>query len=149
MQTITGWSYLSVVIDFFNNEIIDWRLSKINDLELVFNNVKNAIEKRNIKTENKLIIHSDHGSQYTSTSFQEMIKRNGIIQLMSRLGNSLDNRPIEYLFSIFKQEYLNTKPLLTFENMKNKMKETEIDYNKIRFQGGLKNMTPHKHAMSY
>ena len=28
---------------------------------------------------------------------------------MSRIGNSLDNRPCEYFFSVLKQEYLKNK----------------------------------------
>nr|WP_307930017.1 IS3 family transposase [Mycoplasmopsis bovis] len=44
------------------------------------------------------VIHSDHGSQYSSKEYLQLIERlNGKVS-MSRIGNSLDNREIEYFF---------------------------------------------------
>ena len=54
---------------------------------------------------NKPIIHSDHGFQYTSLDYTNLVNLNKFTPSMSRVGNSLDNRPAEYFFSIFKQEF--------------------------------------------
>ena len=50
------------------------------------------------KFPSNFIIHSDHGYQYSSHDYLNFMKKhNGIIS-MSRVGNSLDNREIEYFF---------------------------------------------------
>ncbi len=67
---------------------------------------------------------------------------------MERVGVSLDNRPIEYFFSIFKQEYMPRKSL-DYEKTRELISSSIYDYNNERFQGCLKNMTPHEYAESY
>ena len=66
------------------------------------NNIKESIKNKDVSN---LIIHSDHGYQYLSISFKKILNDNNIKQSMSRIGNLLDNRPIEYFFIILKQEY--------------------------------------------
>jgi putative transposase len=52
------------------------------------------------------IIHTDHGSHYSAHEYQEWLKSKECLCSMSRLGNSLDNYPIEHHFGILKQECL-------------------------------------------
>ena len=40
------------------------------------------------------MVHSDHGVDYSYTSFQQMLHKYHAIQSMSRVGNSLDNRVV-------------------------------------------------------
>jgi putative transposase len=42
------------------------------------------------------ICHQDHGAQYTSKKYLELLKKNNILPSMSRIANSTDNRLIEY-----------------------------------------------------
>ena len=60
--TTKGWSYLSVVLDSFNNKVLPWKLSKINDNSFILESIKKAMG--NIKDYSNTIIHSDHGYQY-------------------------------------------------------------------------------------
>ena len=94
--------YLSVIISHKTKEILEWKLSMFSDTNLViqsFNSIKN---KPTIA-----IIHSNHGAPYTSTYFDEMIQQNNWIQSMSRIGNCLDNRVIEFWFSVLKTELIS------------------------------------------
>jgi len=50
-------------------EIIDFKISKFNDLKLVMENLNSAIKKTKNDC-NEIIIHSDHGSQYTSNIYK-------------------------------------------------------------------------------
>ena len=43
-----------------------------------------------------LIVHTDHGADYVSKSYQNMLRKYHATQSMSRVGNSLDNRDIEF-----------------------------------------------------
>ena len=51
-------------------------------------------------------IHSDQGSQYTSTTFHQMLSDDGFIQSMSGRANSLDNSPMESFFGQMKKNIL-------------------------------------------
>ncbi|WAM08391.1 IS3 family transposase [Mycoplasmopsis cynos] len=89
--------YLSAIIDH-KTKFVTYEISLNNDTELVLNNIKNT------KFKDNFILHSDHGSAYSSIDYINKIKSlNGKIS-MSRIGNSLDNREIEYFFSILKSE---------------------------------------------
>ena len=43
----------------------------------------------------KVVIHSDQGSQYTATTFKQLLEDDGFVQSMSERGNSQDNAPLE------------------------------------------------------
>ncbi len=116
IRTNTGWSYLSVVLDSFNNEVIGWRFSKFNNNEFVYNSIRDSIMK--IDNPSETIIHSDHGYQYFQPALEIIRAKFGFKQSMGRIGISLDNRPIEYFFSILKQEYLFGKALSFEETYK-------------------------------
>ncbi|MBN4089750.1 IS3 family transposase [Mycoplasma enhydrae] len=130
--------YLSAAIDLRNNEIVGWSHSKRNDLELV----KDTFKKINLS--NYSLIHSDHGFQYSSNWFREMIAKNNLLQSMSRIGNSLDNRPIEYWFSILKEECLRKYQLndLKYDQIIELITDFINYYNNIRIQIKLKNLSP-------
>ncbi|MBO6042038.1 hypothetical protein J6P52_02560 [bacterium] len=44
----------------------------------------------------KLIVHTDHGADYTSKSYQSTLNKYHAAQSMSLVGNSLDNHDIEF-----------------------------------------------------
>jgi len=64
---------------------------------------------------NDFILHSDHGSQYSSYEYKEKAQEINAKISMSRVGNSLDNREVEYFFGCLKSEYLNN---IDTKNMK-------------------------------
>ena len=131
------FAYLSITIDGFNNQIIDYQLSLTNDSNLIITNIKQTLKKCCPYIP---IIHSDHAVQYTSHAYQQMVRQKLLIQSMSRVGNSLDNRPAEYFFSIFKQEFwkdLNHRKITLAE-----IKAFIHYYNYERIQGCLNNITP-------
>lgn len=132
--------YLSASIDLRNNKIIGWSLSDKNNLELVLDNFKN------IDLSEYDIVHSDHGIQYSSKEFVNLLNKNNIKQSMSNIGNSLDNRPIEYWFSILKEECIkiNNIDLLSFDELKSLISNFIRFYNLDRIQLILKNSSPNE-----
>ncbi|WP_241003413.1 IS3 family transposase [Mycoplasma sp. Mirounga ES2805-ORL] len=70
---------------------------------------------------------------------------------MSRVGNSLDNREIEYWFGVIKKELLNdldyTK--ITFDELNEKIREYIFWYNNYRIQSNLGLKTPQQFAMAF
>ncbi|NUK31536.1 transposase family protein [Parageobacillus sp. VR-IP] len=64
--------YLSVIYDLFNREIISYRISKRNDVQLVLDTLDEAIKKRDV---NGTILHSDQGFQYTSHEYHAALQQ--------------------------------------------------------------------------
>ena len=64
---------------------------------------------KKIPDNTKLILNLDQGWQYQMKRYQNQLKGKGIIQIMSRKGNCLDNAIIENLFGILKSEFFFSK----------------------------------------
>ncbi|WP_281267724.1 IS3 family transposase [Spiroplasma alleghenense] len=97
--------YQSTIIDACTKQIIDFQISKFNDLKLVLDNFNAAvirIKKINSST-NGIIIHSDHGSQYISNAYKNRCHAEGIKISMGRVGQCSDNVVIESFHALLKK----------------------------------------------
>ncbi len=92
--------YLSVAISHKTKMIEAWKISDSNNSELVLSTIEQLSRK-------DFIFHTDHGSQYSSYDVLNKLKTINAKSSMSRVGNSLDNREVEYFFSCLKGEYLS------------------------------------------
>ncbi|MBX2838850.1 MAG: DDE-type integrase/transposase/recombinase [Gammaproteobacteria bacterium] len=70
--------------------------------DLVLSTLTMAYRQR--KPTNKVMLHSDQGSQYTSRDCQKLLKTLNIEPSMSRRGNCWDNAVAESFFSNLKKE---------------------------------------------
>jgi putative transposase len=133
--------YLSCIMDLYNNEIIAYRISHTQDVSLVLNTLKDALEGRVAKG---VILHSDQGSQYTSYAFQNLAKENSITTSMSRKGNCFDNAVIESFHSTIKSEEFYSQPreFLTNSIVVEKVENFINYYNLIRLQKKLNYLSP-------
>lgn len=93
--------YLSPILDGFNGEIISYNTSKSPNLEQINDMLNKGFEDKNLEG---LIFHSDQGWQYQHQSYQQRLKNHGIIQSMSKKGNSMDNGMMENFFGLLKTE---------------------------------------------
>ena len=93
--------YLSPILDGFNGEIIAYDISTSPNLHQTFN-MLNQLDRYG--SLNGMILHSDQGWQYQNAAYQQFLKERGIVQSMSRKGNSLNNGLMENFFSILKRE---------------------------------------------
>ena len=105
LRTLSGWIYLTVVIDLFDRKVIGWAL---NDNLETCNTTIPAFEMavKNRQPENGLIFHSDRGVQYCAHSFREVMWNlcPSVRQSMSRKGNCWDNACAESFFKTLKTE---------------------------------------------
>ena len=90
-----------------------------------------------------VFIHSDQGSQYLSTSFRQMLEDDEFVQSVSRRGNSLDNSPMESMFSRLKAILLNTLARAkSFEQARELSLNCLHTYTYELFQYDLGGLTP-------
>ena len=134
-------AYLSTIKDASTNEILAYNVSDSLKLDIATDTIHKLKKNRSIKLHKDAFIHSDQGVHYTSPIFQELVKKCGLGQSMSRRGNCWDNAPQESFFGHFKDEaYIKTCE--TLDQLKKEIKQYMIYYNKYRYQWDLKKMTP-------
>lgn len=105
IKTASGWVYLTTVIDLADRKVIGWAFS--NDMTTTNTTIRALkMAVRNRGTKQGLIFHSDRGVQYACDEFKGLLKKNGIIQSMSRKGNCWDNAVAESFFKTLKTEFI-------------------------------------------
>jgi len=139
--------YLSVIQDLFNNEIVAWKLSDRNDLELVLNTVEKWTKKKDVA---EAVLHSDQGFQYTSKTYNNRLEEYGIKGSHSRKGNCLDNACVESFFSHLKTEKLYIEQCKSEVEIRQAIEDYIYHYNYKRIQKKLKQRAPieYRHALA-
>ena len=104
LPTKTGWLYLAVVIDLYSRAVVGWSMSRRIDGKLTLNALDAALRRRRV--EPGLIAHSDRGSQYAATDYQQRLQQHQMVCSMSRKGDCWDNAVVESFFGTLKLELL-------------------------------------------
>ena len=90
--------------------------------------------------QNKLIHHSDRGSQYISDAYTEILKNHGI--LISMCQNVLENAHIERVNRTIKNQYLQHRRINNFHQLVKWLDKTIYTYNYERPHSSILKMTP-------
>jgi transposase InsO family protein len=134
-----GVYYLSIIKDLYDGFIIANKLGKRNDMGLVTDTL--VMAKKEVAE--GLTIHSDQGTQYTSTAFNSLCKEYNITPSMSRPGTPLDNAPVESFFGTLKCECIYRHKPRDFEHATQLIDDYIYFYNYVRLQSRTK-MTPYE-----
>lgn len=132
IRTQQGWGYLSTIKDLFDGFIVAHVFDPYNSIALVTQTLKQAKQKEQVSE--GLILHSDHGMQYTSDPYHLLLNEYGMQASMSRRGNCLDNAPMENFFGHLKEEYLRHFKKPTFKEAEQLINEYIHFYNYERIQ---------------
>ena len=111
-----------------------------NNNELVFRTLDLAIAT--LKGDEKPLIHSDRGYQYTSHGFKRKIEKAEMIHSMSRIGRCIDNGPMESFWGTLKCEKYYLRKYETFEMLYQAIDEYIQFYNNERYQEKLNGLSP-------
>jgi len=107
IRTYEGWLFLAVIVDLYSRQVVGWATQPQMTIDLVLKALVSAIWKR--KPAAGLIIHSDQGSQFTSSDWLSLLKQHGIVPSMSWRGNCHDNAVAESFFSALKKERIKRR----------------------------------------
>lgn len=130
------------MLDLFNREIVGHSFSSQLTAETTVNPaLKMAIMHR--KPAPGLIIHSDRGVQYASSSFRKIIEDYKLIQSMSGKGNCYDNAVTETFFKTLKTEWVYGTYYRNHEEARHSIFEyIEVFYNRKRKHSTLGYKSP-------
>ena len=105
--THEGKVYCCVVLDAFSRRVVGWSIDRRCETALVNDALSMAGESRS--TDAASVIHSDHGSQFTSWGFSELVRKHRLLGSMGTIGDCYDNAPMESFWGSMQIELLNRK----------------------------------------
>ena len=97
-----GWCYLASVIDLHSKKIIGYHFSKQMTTDITVQALKNSYVSQRPK--DKVILHNDLETQYTSQDFKNLTSELNVVQSFSRKECPYDNACIESFHATQKKE---------------------------------------------
>ncbi|MFH0894107.1 MAG: IS3 family transposase [Bacteroidota bacterium] len=110
-----GKLYLAPILDCYDGTIRGFKMDDNMRADLCVDAFQKACRDDNAQG---MILHSDRGTQFTSKSFRNSLKKANAIQSMSGTGRCYDNARMESFFATLKKEKLykiDTKIMLMAE----------------------------------
>ncbi|MFD5513900.1 IS3 family transposase [Streptomyces sp. NPDC127051] len=95
---------LATVTDLASRRLAGWAIADHTRTELVIDAL--TVAERTRGSLDGAIMHTDHGSQYSSRAFAELCRSAGVRQSMGAIGSSADNAAAESFNAAFKRETL-------------------------------------------
>jgi len=111
MQCKDGKLYLCCIMDCYDEAIVGLSMDTNMRAGLCVSALNSAVFRHGIS--NSLILHSDRGSQYTSTLFRETLHSRTIRQSMGCTGSCYDNARMESFYATLKKELIYRLPVYT------------------------------------
>ncbi len=140
-KTREGTLYCCVVLDLCSRRVVGWAIDRRNEATLVNDALTMAARSRT--TNPQTILHSDHGSQFTSWSFTANLKHHQLLGSMGTVGDCFDNAPMESFWGSMQIELLNRKKWLTYVELATAMADYIVNfYNPNRRHSSLEYLTP-------
>jgi len=139
--TEEGKVYCAAVLDAFSRRILGWSIDDNMRTELVTDALGMAILRRcpcekdpDIPT----IMHSDHGSQFTSWAWGKRLRDAGLLPSMGSVGDCYDNAMMESFWGTMQLELLDRKKWSTRDELASAIFEwIECWYNPKRRHSSL------------
>ena len=101
VKTWTGWAYVATVIDLYSRAIVGYAIADHMRTSLITDALDMALATRTPPA--GVIFHSDRGTQYTSTNFDEYCRKHNIRRSLGRTGICYDNAVSESTFASYKK----------------------------------------------
>lgn len=137
-----GWCYLSTIMDLHSRKIIGYHFGRKMTTEIVEKTLEDAFLNRKISS--GLILHTDLGSQYTSSEYETKLKALEIRHSYSRKGCPYDNAGIESFHALLKKEHVYQRS--TYQNFEEARRQifsyVQGFYNNRRIHSALAYLSP-------
>ena len=141
IQLRKQWGYLSLITDAYSKKIMGWAFRTDLSAQGCIDALEMAILNR-IYPQNKLIHHSDRGSQYCSKNYVDLLLRHQIAISMTENGNPYENALAERLDGILKGEFDLHSSKVGFKETTRKIRENIQTYNQLRPHASCDYLTP-------
>jgi transposase InsO family protein len=144
--TLSGFVYLTSIMDLYSRKIISWILSETLEAKWVVEAVEKAKKIRNVSK--PLILHTDRGIQYVSSAYIEATR--GMLCSYSKKAFPWDNACIESFHAVLKREWLNRFRICDFNHAYRLVFEyIDTFYNTVRVHSHCAYHSPNEYEKMY
>ncbi len=140
IRMTSGWAYLSLITDAYSHQVMGYCLRKDLSAQGCIEALKMALDNR-IYSE-RLIHHSDRGSQYCSKEYVELLTQNKIAISMTENGDPYENAIAERMNGILKSEFDLYSSQQGLEETRQRIARHITAYNQIRPHDSCDRLTP-------
>lgn len=141
--------FLTLIMDAYSKRILGRYVAPTLETSYCLKALEMAIDTLPYGFADKLIHHSDRGSQYASADYIDRLTKNNITPSMTESGNPKDNAMAERINNTIKNELLHGK---TFTSMRQVIEAVDVAidfYNSERPHSSIDWHTPNEaHEMS-
>ena len=109
VSTWQGFVYVAFIIDVYARRLVGWKASASMRAEFVLDALEQALFARRPFDSDRLVHHSDRGSQYVSIRYTERLAEAGLEPSVGTVGDSYDNAMAESIIGLFKAEVIHRR----------------------------------------
>ena len=133
-----GFMYLVAVIDWYSRKVLSWRLSNTMDSDFCVEAIEEALARHGRPE----IFNTDQGSQFTSTDFTDVLKKQDIKISMDGKRRWIDNVMVERLWRSLKYEEVYLKSYESVDDARRSISKYLHFFNQGRKHQSLGERTP-------
>jgi putative transposase len=127
--------------DAWSRKVVGWSIDRRPTAAMVNAALGMAIDQR--QPCRGALIHSDHGSQYTSWTFSQRVRAAGLAHSLGTIGDAFDNAMVESFWARMQTELLNTRKWKTRVELSSAIFDwVEAFYNRVRRHSALGMLSP-------
>jgi putative transposase len=139
--TREGKLYCCVVLDARSRRVVGWSLDRRPTAAMVNSALGMALDGRRPRP--GTLVHSDHGSQYTSWTFSQRVRSAELAHSLGTVGDAFDNAAVESFWGRMQTELLDTKKWNTRVELSAAIFDwIEVFYNRTRRHSSLGMLSP-------
>jgi transposase InsO family protein len=135
------WSYLSLITDAFSRRIMGFGFRNDLSTQGCLDALQMALSNRQYKEE-RLVHHSDRGSQYCCKDYIERLQSAGVSISMTENGDPYENALAERMNGIIKNEFNLHTSALSFDETNQLIIRSVEAYNRLRPHSSCDYLTP-------
>ena len=147
VSTWQGFAYVAFVIDVYARRIVGWKLSSSQQTQFVLDALEQALHAR--RPAERLVHHSDRGSQYVSIRYTERLAEAGIEPSVGSVGDSYDNALAETINGMYKAEVVHRRSWRNREELELATLRWVDWYNHHRLLGPIGYIPPAEAEANY
>ncbi len=141
--------FLTLILDAYSKRILGRRVAPTLEAKYSIEALKRALETLPDGFSEKLIHHSDRGTQYASADYIEVLTGHNVTPSMTESGNPKDNAMAERINSTVKNELLHGKTFTSLKEVMEAVDKAIAFYNTERPHSSIDWRTPDQaHRMS-
>jgi len=149
LRTWEGRVYFSFVIDVYSRMIVGWQLATHMRTDLVLDALRMALAIRSPGADFTLVAHTDHGSQYLSEDYTQILDDARVLASVGSVGDAYDNAVAESFVDSFKTELIKDRVWHSNTKLELAIVEYVAWFNTRRIHSSIANRPPDEHEAEW